>query len=183
MENQNNIIMNINLRNALPIICKELIKATEFKFQQQPLGCCYLIGHCLAEGLINAGFLAEEITGHLILKDKLRKDVVYGSGKYKGKLAGYYHTWCILKDGEDTLIIDPSLQYNKIALKKYFGIKLDVNLPDILISNELQGNSYRYIQDEKLKIKSMEFLRTVNIEVIKQLIDCVTKTTVEILNN
>lgn len=175
--------MNINLRNALPIICGELTNAIKFKFQQEPFGCCYLMGHCLAEGLSNAGFVAEEITGHLILKDKLRRDVVYGSGKYKGKLAGYYHTWCILKDGDDTLIIDPSLQYNKIALKKYFGIKLDVNLPGVLITNELQGISYRYIQDEKLRIKSKEFLRTVNIEAIKQLIDCVTKTTVEILKD
>jgi hypothetical protein len=53
--------MNINLRSALPAICLELTQAIEFKFQQEPFGCCHLIGHCLAEGLSDAGFLAEDI--------------------------------------------------------------------------------------------------------------------------
>ncbi|MDN3580361.1 hypothetical protein [Mucilaginibacter flavus] len=175
--------MTTNLRNALTLICTELTNSIELKFQRQPLGCCYLIGHCLAEGLTNAGFFAEEITGHLILKDKFNKSLVYGNAKFKGKLVGYYHTWCTLKYGEETIVIDPSLRYSKIALKTLFGIKLDVNLPDILISNDLQGNSYRYIQDEKLTIKSKEFLRTVNMEAIKQLTGCVTNSTVKLLRN
>lgn len=166
--------MDTNLKIALRTICLELTQAIKIKFQQEPFGCCYLFGHCLAEGLSNAGLSAEEHSGHLILIDKGRKPVVYGTAKYRGQLIGYYHTWCVLKDGEEAIIIDPSLEYNKIAVKKHFGIKLDPSIPKILINTEANGGSYNYIEDKEMVRLSKAFLNKMNKEDILELTEVVT---------
>jgi hypothetical protein len=165
--------MNTILRNALPEICSLLQNELELQFNDTLFGTCYLLGHCLAEGLSKSGFLAREVSGHLILQDKNHKPVVYGTAKYKGKLVGYYHTWCNLNDGEN-IIIDPSMKYNKVFLKKEYNIKLNEKITDIIIVKETTSFPVQYIEDNRLAQQSKAFLDTVKKDVINRLIDKVS---------
>jgi hypothetical protein len=162
--------MNTNLRIALPEICTLLQNELELKFNAAPFGSCYLLGHCLAEGLSKSGFSAREVSGHLILQDKNDKPVVYGTAKYKGRLVGYYHTWCVLNDGEN-IIVDPSMKYNKVFLKQEYKIKVNQKISDIIIVKETTLFPVQYIEDTRLVQQSKEFLNTVNKNVINELIN------------
>lgn len=156
------------LLNVLTEVCDKLKIELE-KDTAEPAGVCYLIGHCLAEGLSKAGFKAKEVTGHLIVKDKSEKNIVYGTAKYKGKLLGYYHTWCVI---DDEIIVDPSMGYNKAFLRKH-GIKLHTNIPDTIIDKNDSNWLYEFIPDEKLISQSKHFLKKIPSGFVKQLINTV----------
>ncbi len=173
---------NDNMNEILSQICLGFTNELEKNLSQPPIGCCYLFGHCLAIGLENAGFIAKEVTGQLILTDKHDKKVVYGNDKSKGKLVGYYHTWCVLEYDEKKIIIDPSLKYNKIGLRKVFGIKLNQNIPDTLISHENKSWLCTYIEDERYIKSSKQNLNKINPKLIEHLVKHITKMAVILYN-
>ena len=174
--------METQLKNSLNQICLELTNKIEMNSSNIPTGSCYLLGHCLSEGLSKSGFIAKETTGNLILQDKNRKSIVYGKSKYKGKSVGYYHTWCVLDFGEK-IIIDPSLKYNKIFLKKNLNIKLNEHLPDCLITSENPTWYYNYLEDSSLIPLSKNILNKMDQEIVKILIDKVSEITDIVMNS
>lgn len=161
--------MDTEFKNILTQLCLELICKLERKISHIPYGSCYLLGHCLAEGFSRSGLKAREVTGNLILQDKHRKSIVYGKSNYHGKLVGYFHTWCNLTL-EEELIVDPSIKYIKMYLKKYCNIKLNERLPDILISNENHLWYYEYIEDKSLIPQSKFSLNKVDPKLLSDLV-------------
>lgn len=168
--------MDIELSNKLYQICSELIREIEFQLPNYKLnGTCYLLGHCISEGLSKSGFIAKEITGILILKDKNGKSLVYGTSKYRGKLIGYYHTWCILEIDDEKIIIDPSLRYVKDFIH-LCNHKPNQNIPDCLVSENETTWYYKYIEDPLLIPKSKHFLNLIKEDFIDLLVRKVMKS-------
>ena len=172
--------MKTELKNNLILICSVLTDELERNIPNIPYGSCYLIGHCLSEGLSKSGLMAKETTGNLILQDRNGKSIVYGKPKYKGKSIGDYHTWCVLDYGE-RIIIDPSLKYNKVFLKRNLSIKLNENLPDCLVSEENPTWCYNYIEDQTLVQLSKKYLNKVTPNLVNHLIRTVAQITLKTL--
>jgi len=164
-----------NISADLNTICSVFTSNLEMMTDKKPKGCCYLVGHCLSQGFNGYGLVAKEVSGNLILQDKNRKSIVYGKSIYKGKLVGYYHTWCTLDYNGETIIVDPSLKYLKLVLKGS-GIKLNQNLPDCLISTEIKTWYYNYIEDSTLVPQSKSYLETVDNALIDYLVTSVKDT-------
>ncbi len=175
--------MNNNLKEALNNICLNLTIEIENICSNKPTGICYLLGHCLAEGLQKAGFNATETAGNLIFRDKHNKNIVYGNRKYNGKNIGDYHTWCVLENVETKIIIDPSFRYNKSAIKQYYNIKLNKYIPDFIITSEDSCLLYTYIEDKSLMPFSKHFLNALPKDVINHLVDIVAETSVALIEN
>lgn len=165
--------MNNELYRSLSELCSKFLNELENITSHIPYGTCYLLGHCLAEGFSKIGSNARETTGNLILQDKHRKSIVYGKSKYHGKLVGYFHTWCILKLDDEEIIVDPSMKYIKMYLKKYCNIKLNERLPDILISNKSHLWHYEYIEDNSLVSQSRLALNRQDPKIVTHLINTV----------
>ena len=137
------------LEKACDVVINEIYEST----QQIPHGCCYLIGYCLAEGLKQLGYNASSVTGHLILRDKNEKPLVYGTSKHKGFLVGYYHTWCKVNYDDKEFIVDPSIVYNSGYLR-LCNIKVHQKTPNRVISENQNNWWANYIPDENLERSS-----------------------------
>lgn len=164
--------MTTNLINSLNKICSEFTIKLEELSPNYPLGTCYLIGHCLAEGFKKAGFEAKEVTGSAIFKDKHDKNIIYGKSITKGQNIGYYHTWCVLEIEGESIIIDPSIKYNKVAMKNY-NVKINSKIPDFIITNTNSSWLHTYVEDSKLIGFSKDCLKTIHPDMLKILIDLV----------
>lgn len=140
-----------------------------------PDGVCYLLGHCLAEGLSQAGLAASSVTGHFTFKNKQYKNIVYGSRRHKGLNIGDYHTWCVLAHDDDEIIIDPSIRFDKNSLPRLFGIKLHPILPDVIVTSKSKSSYYEYIPDERLTPRSLGFLHRTHFSIKDRLIEVVHK--------
>jgi len=162
--------MKTELKNKLNNLCLEFSKKYEELITNYPIGTCYLIGHCLSEGLIKAGYNAKKVTGTLVLKDKNDKNIIYGKSKVKGKNIGYYHTWCILEIDNEVIIIDPSYKYNKTGIKINL-LKTNPNIPDFIITNSSKNWLYSYFPDKNLENQSNLSLNNVPTELIEKIID------------
>lgn len=163
---QNN--SEINLKVDLNDICEQLLFIMEELFMNTPAGTCYLMGNCLAEGLSNAGILAKEVTGSLILKDTNGRNVVYGSKRFGGTNVGSYHTWCEVEYDDETLIVDPSVRFNRKFLKAN-SVKLNPKIPDIIISNIHNCWLHSYYPDSRLIAESKHYLNMVDKEAVDHL--------------
>lgn len=161
-----------DLKSCLYKIASEVAVELEKTSPNTPVGCCYLIGHCLAEGFHKAGYNANEVTGHLILRDKHEKMIIYGHGKHRGTVVGNYHTWCVLHHSDKSIIIDFAIKYNRNFLKQ-MKIKLSEKIPDIIISDNPSNWLYTYIKDEALVNQSKSFLNNAKPELINHLINTV----------
>jgi len=64
-----------------------------------------------------------------------------------------YHTWCEALVNGTTYIVDPSLKYNKVYLKKHHPrkIKISNKIPDVLVSDKKETYLWKYIEDESLE--------------------------------
>ena len=161
--------MKNTLRDNLEQICHEFTEAYECLLGSDTIGTCYLIGHCLSEGFKRAGYKALEETGTVIYKDGLGKNVIYGKQLVKGRLIGYFHTWCKVQFGEKEIIIDPSYKYNKMSYKHY-GFKPNKRIPDFIITEHNDCWLYRFIQDNSLTSQSKQWLTRIPSELIEELI-------------
>ncbi|MCB0752929.1 MAG: hypothetical protein KDC52_15765, partial [Ignavibacteriae bacterium] len=90
-----------------------------------------------------------------------------------GHYIGNYHTWCEVVINNETYIIDPSLKYNKLALKQYFDIKVNNKIPNLVFSKKANTYIYKYIEDISLECQSMSFLKRISTCRINEI---VTKT-------
>jgi len=165
--------MKKKIRRNLERICTTFTDKIESLLDTYPIGTCYLIGHCLAEGFKKAGYNAKEVTGTAIFKDKNEKNIIYGKSICKGKNIGIYHTWCVLEIDNHKIIIDPSFKYNKIAIKEYYDIKPNKNIPDFIITENANQWLYNYIEDSTLIGFSKSCLLLIKQSLIKELVDTV----------
>jgi hypothetical protein len=161
--------MKTELTNNLNAICLEFTKKFETYFSNVPIGTCYLIGHCIAEGFKRAGYFAEEITGTAILKDKNGGNIIYGKSNMKGKNIGYYHTWSLIEIDGESIIIDPSVKYNKVAMRNIYGIKPNPKITDFVITNENSTWLLMYLKDDTLAHLSKNWLNKLNPELVELL--------------
>jgi hypothetical protein len=146
-----------------------LQETIEKTFNNEPTGICYLTGYCMTEILITMGYKTQKVTGKLALKYKnIDKYAVYGN--LKGSNVGDYHTWCEVYSEGKLYIIDPSLKYNKKALKDLFNIKLSDKIPNILVTDERNTFNWKYIQEDNLESKSLFFLHKISDSVIQKII-------------
>ncbi|AXG73846.1 hypothetical protein DVK85_06175 [Flavobacterium arcticum] len=173
--------MENNLKNNLEIMCQRFTDKLESLLSNYPVGTCYLIGHCMAEGLIRAGYTARKVTGTVIFKDKNEKNIIYGKSISKGKNIGIYHTWCVLEIDTQTIIIDPSYKYNKIAIREYYGTKPNKNIHDFIITDNANQWLHRYSEDLSLNGFSTKCLQSVDHSLINQLVDEVKNSSSELL--
>ena len=157
---------------------KDLLELCE-KFQEKlenvsinfPSGTCYLSGYCLSEYLKRQGIDAKSITGSLALIDKNGRYVVYGAlNLKKSKRIGVYHTWCEANISGKTYIIDASLKYNLIKLKKEFNIKVDDKISNSLVTKDKITYHWKYIQNDSLEKHSLEYLNKIEKQMIENLI-------------
>jgi hypothetical protein len=170
--------MKTDLLNNLNTICLEFTNKLESLSPNYPIGTGYLIGHCLAEGFKKAGFYSREVTGTAIFKDKNEKNIIYGKSIVKGTNIGYYQTWCVLEIEGESIIIDPSIKYNKVAMKNYFNLKINSRIPDFIITNNKSSWLHTYVEDSEFTPISKGFLKTVHPDVKKILIDTVEELAV-----
>lgn len=140
-----------------------------------PFGTCYLAGFCLSEYFKSIGFEAKSVSGSLAVIDKKEKYYVYGNLNIpKSNRIGVYHTWCEILVDDEWYILDPSLKYNKVALKN-FGIKLNPKIPDILFSKDKNSFLWKYIENESLIKESDKFLKLVSSELKNGIIQSLVK--------
>ncbi|MCB0745870.1 MAG: hypothetical protein KDC90_00265 [Ignavibacteriae bacterium] len=156
-------------------ISLDLQEILEEIYYKSPAGGCYLIGHCLSEILNEYGLVSRKVTGKLALHIKNTNDkyAKYGIINLKGHYIGNYHTWCEVVINNETYIIDPSLKYNKLALKQYFDIKVNNKIPNLVFSKKANTYIYKYIEDISLECQSMSFLKRISTCRINEI---VTKT-------
>lgn len=173
--------MRTDLLNNLNRICLEFTNKLENLSSNYPIGTGYLIGHCLAEGFKKAGFNCREVTGSAIFKDKNDKNIIYGKSIVKGINIGYYQTWCVLEIEGESIIVDPSYKYNKVAMKNYFNLKINNKIPDFIISNNKSSWLHTYVEDSELTRLSKNYLEMVDLETINILIDTVEEFAVLLL--
>lgn len=165
------------MEKQLNRIASNLQESIENTFNNEPTGICYLTGYCMSEILNTMGYKTKKVTGKLALKyKKFDKYAVYG--KLKGTNVGDYHTWCELVSDGRIYIVDPSLKYNKKALKDIFKIKLSDKIPNILVTAESNTYNWKYIQDDSLETKSLYFLHKISNSTIQKLIS----NTIELSN-
>lgn len=173
--------MENHLKTNLEAICKRFTDKLESITINAPIGTCYLIGHCLAEGLRRGGYTAREVSGTAIFKDKSGKNIIYGKSKLKGAKIGLYHTWCVVEINNRTILLDPSYKYNKIAIKEHYGIKPNKNIPDIIVTdNPIQWN-YIFVEDKPAIRISKRDLKRTDESIINALIDEVESATLAFL--
>lgn len=168
--------MKNELKNNINKICLQLTNRLEECSPNYPIGTCYLIGHCLAEGLKKAGYNSKEITGTAIFKDKNEKNIIYGKSIVKGSNIGTYHTWCVLEIEGETIVIDASYKYNKVAMKSCYNLKLNNKIPDFIITNNSNSWLHTYVEDMKLTQLSKDFLETVSPEMVNILVNTVEQS-------
>jgi hypothetical protein len=116
-----------------------------------PFGICHLSAYCITENLKNKGINAASVTGHLSLRDKKGKEILYSSENPTApRNIGYYHTWCevIIKDTK--FILDASLKYNIQFIMLQHKRKIHPKIPPLLISQQFQTYYWKYTEDEKL---------------------------------
>lgn len=162
--------MENKLKVDLEKFCTLFNDKLESLLSDKPIGACYLIGHALAEGFKRTGYIANEISGTAIFKDKFENNIIYGKSVAKGKNIGLYHTWCTLEIDNETIIIDPSYKYNKIAIEDYYKIKPNKNINDIIITNKANNWLFTYIEDSSLKVQSKKCLDRIDNAFLEQLI-------------
>lgn len=153
--------MDNNLKTNLEAICKQFTEKLESFSTNAPIGTCYLIGHCLAEGLQRAGYTAREVSGIAIFKDNRGRNIIYGKSRLKGAKIGLYHTWCVVEINNQTILLDPSYKYNKIAIKEHYGIKPNKNIPDIIVTDIFFQWNHIFFEDKTaVKISKRDLERT-----------------------
>lgn len=162
--------MKNELKIKLENFCLDFCKRYETQYGINPTGTCYLIAHCLSEGLIRAGYKARKVTGTLILKDKKDKNIIYGKSIVKGKNIGYYHTWCILEIDSEEIIIDPSYKYNKKGVKMN-QLKPNPKIPDFILTPNSKTWLHSYFLDESLEYQSNLSLNNFSEKLIERIID------------
>lgn len=143
------------------MVAKELQNVIENYSINEPVGACYLFGHCLNNIFKKLGYQSREVTGKLaILLNK-------GKGKYisYGKLKkciqiGEYHTWCEIDFEGKKHIVDPSLKYNLKFLRRVGGYKVHGMVEKDLLVTGASNNYYiRYYEDASLKSLSRKTLK------------------------
>lgn len=142
------------------MVAKELQNVIENYSINEPVGACYLFGHCLNNIFKKLGYESRVVTGKLaILLNK-------GKGKYisYGKLnkciqIGEYHTWCEIDYEGNKHIVDPSLKYNLKFLRRVGGYKVHGKVEKDLLVTGASNNYYmRYYEDASLKSQSHRML-------------------------
>ena len=138
-------------------------------------GICYLIGHVMTRILNELGHEANEVTGSFAVICSNNKYITYGNRKIKGLNVGDYHTWCEVKTKEGIYIVDPSLKFNKVGLKKYYSKKIHGKVPDAIICKKENNFYYKYITDDSLVKFSKEYLAKVDEKLIQKIVDYTIK--------
>jgi hypothetical protein len=174
--------MRKELEKNLVKICLELTNKMEECSPNYPFGTCYLVGHCMAEGLKKAGYNSREVTGTSFFKDKNEKNIIYGNSIVKGINVGFYHTWCVLEIDDERVIIDATFKFNKVGIKSYFNLKANNKIPDFIITTNSNSWLYSYVEDIKLISQSKYNLKQVNPNLVNLLIDVVAKNAIEFLS-
>ncbi|WP_029035852.1 hypothetical protein [Salinimicrobium xinjiangense] len=136
-----------------------------------PYGTCYLAGPCIAEYLRTIGISARDVTGSLTLRDKHGKEIIYGKSKPSSRNIGMYHTWCEASLDGTNYLLDASLKYNKVYLKKYLGTKIKIanQVPDILVTEKRKTYWWNYKEDKSLISVSQSYLRTCSSHLVHYL--------------
>lgn len=176
--------MNTTSKIKLENICYKFMVEFEH-ISSIPVGSCYLIGNVLSMGFKESGLISDEVTGHLILKDRDNIDVIYGPDSYqnqKGHLVGYYHTWCVLEYEGERIIVDPSIKHLKSFLRKH-NIKIHPKIPDTILTTNFSNTLYTYKEDVELVEKSKSFLNKINPSTISILIEKVRELSVILKDN
>ena len=137
-----------------------------------PFGTCHLAAHCLTENLKNKGLNAISVTGHLSLRDKNGKEILYSSEKsWARRNIGYYHSWCEVTINKTPFILDASLKYNIQFMKLQHKLKIHPKIPTLLISSEFQTYYWKYTEDKKLLNLSQKELNLIPEKVKMYLIN------------
>ena len=149
------------MENILYQVAKKLQKTIEDKYMNEPIGICYLLGHCLTEIFGRMGFKSRKVSGKLAILQKKGngKYITYGKLPLKGEQVGEYHTWCEVTIGNEVFIIDPSFKSNLSFIQKTFKIKIDpmVGL-DVLVTSTPKTYYYKYFENMRLESTSMASL-------------------------
>lgn len=137
------------MKDILILKASRILQVVEEINGAAPTGACYLFGHCLNQVFKELGYNSRKVTGSLALVCKGdKKYVVYGKLPLKGYNVGDYHTWCEVEVDGIWIIVDPSIKYNKVAIKwQPEKIQLNPSIPDILITAESNTFKHKYIPD------------------------------------
>ncbi|MCR8667939.1 hypothetical protein NO995_09620 [Aestuariibaculum sp. M13] len=145
------------MENILYQVAKELQKTIEDKSINEPVGACYLYGHCLTEIFGRMGLQSRKVSGKLAILQKKGKCryITYGKLPFKGQQVGVYHTWCEVIIDNEVFIIDPSLKSNLNFIQKTFKIKIDRMVEqDVLVTSTSKTYYYKYFEDTSLESAS-----------------------------
>ena len=167
--------MNNEIKESLTMICEIYRNELENIITQingTTSGTCYLSGYTLTSVFQKMGFKSTETTGVLYIKKPDGEQLIYGGDELgnRGKLVGYYHTWCVVEIDDNKIIIDPSMKYLKEYLIENKLIKPRHLLPEnVVIFNSNSFDNIRYVKEDNLIPTSKKFLNMINEE-LKQLL-------------
>ena len=169
--------MNTEIKKSLTLICDIYRKELETIISQSggsgtTSGTCYLSGYTLTKVFQMLGFNSTETTGVLYIKKPNGEQLIYGGDELgnRGKLIGYYHTWCVVEIDENKIIIDPSMKYEKEYLIKHKFIKPNFSIPEnVIVSNSNTYENFKYVKDDNLIPISKKNLNMISEE-LKQLL-------------
>ncbi|WP_178984168.1 hypothetical protein [Winogradskyella helgolandensis] len=150
------------MENILYLVAKELQKTIEDEFTNNPVGACYLFGHCLTEIFCRMGLQSRKVSGKLAILQKKGKAkyITYGKLPVKGEQVGVYHTWCEVTIDNEVFIIDPSLKSNLGFIKKVFRIKINPMVDKgIIVTRTARTYYYKYYEDVTLESASNKSLK------------------------
>jgi hypothetical protein len=157
---------------------EEIVNHTMNELQNQFYhlhGTCYLIGHCLNMIFNDLGYTSQKVTGHLHLKrHNIEKYLSYGTKINKSISIGYFHTWCEVLIGDQSILIDPSLRFNKPFLK-LMGYKVSKLLPGTLITTSKNGYHWIYKKDTDLEKLSKTELKRISESQINKIVSTVVR--------
>lgn len=180
--------MNNEIKKSLTTLCeiyRNELETITSEIGGTTSGTCYLSGYVLTNVFQKIGLNSTERTGVLYIKKPDGEQLIYGGDELgnRGKLVGYYHTWCVVEINDNEIIIDPSMKYLKEYLLENRLIKPKHILPEnIIIFNSNNIENIKYIKEDDLIPSSKKFLNMISDETKEYLIHNVFEKTKDMFN-
>lgn len=157
-------------RDLLLLEAKQLQSIIE-KYTKTPLyGTCYAFSHCLTRILQSKGYTAREVVGSIAVMLRNKSFMSWGDKIAPGENMGDYHSWVEVETEDGITLIDPSLKYDKKAVRKFSGFKVDEAVPDIFISHDHISRTLRYKENEKLRTEINNDIQKLPPDTIEKII-------------
>ncbi len=164
--------------DKLKSICKTYQDSLEMQVSNFPTGTCYLSAFCLNEYFKKIGVVSKLVIGELAIINSKDRYVIYGKllNLKKSLNVGDYHAWCEVEIEGKWFIIDPSIKYNIVFLKKQYNFKISSKVEESIVTYEkIQHIIGKYKENYDLTSYYTHFIHNASDKLKTDLIDILVK--------